>query len=297
MYPASFSYSAPSSLDDALALLAEHGDDAKLLAGGHSLLPMMKLRFVQPAHLVDLRRVAGLSGIVRSADALTIGAMTTHSAVASSADVRAAMPMLTDAAEQIGDPQVRNRGTIGGSIAHADPAADLPAVMLAADAQMTLVGRRGSRVLPANQFFVGMLQSALAADEVLTQIRLPLSASPFDVAQGRRVGSAYAKWRHPASRYALIGIAAVIGVGADGIVELARIGVTGMGPKAIRASAAEKLLVGNAPSDANLRKAAAAVSAAVNPQADLQGDVAYKRHLAAVYTERALSAAVRRATL
>ena len=289
MYPASFNYFAPSSLDDALALLAEHGDDAKLLAGGHSLLPMMKLRFVQPVHLVDLRRVAELSGIVRSADAITIGAMTTHSAVASSADVRAALPMLTDAAEQIGDPQVRNRGTIGGSIAHADPAADLPAVMLAADAQMTLVGRRGSRVVPANQFFVGMLQSALAADEVLTQIRLPLSAS--------RVGSAYAKWRHPASRYALIGVAAVIGVGADGIIELARIGVTGMGPKAIRASAAEKLLVGNAPSGATLNKAAAAVSAAVNPQADLQGDVAYKRHLAAVYAERALSAAVRRATL
>ncbi len=289
MYPASFGYFAPSSLDDALALLAEHGDDAKLLAGGHSLLPMMKLRFVQPAHLVDLRRVSELSGIVRSADALTIGAMTTHSAVASSADVRAAMPMLTDAAEQIGDPQVRNRGTIGGSIAHADPAADLPAVMLAAEASMTLVGRRGSRVLAANEFFVGMLQTALAADEVLTQIRLPLPAS--------RVGSAYAKWRHPASRYALIGIAAVIGVGADGIIELARIGVTGMGPKAIRASAAEKLLVGNAASAATLSTAAAAVSAAVDPQADLQGDVVYKRHLAAVYAERALSAAVRRATL
>ena len=289
MYPASFSYSAPSSLDDALALLAEHGDDAKLLAGGHSLLPMMKLRFVQPTHLVDLRRVTELSGIVRSADALTIGAMTTHSAVASSADVRAALPMLTDAAEQIGDPQVRNRGTIGGSIAHADPAADLPAVMLAADAQMTLVGRRGSRVIAANQFFVGMLQSALAADEVLTQIRLPLKEA--------RVGSAYAKWRHPASRYALIGIAAVIGVGADGMIALARIGVTGMGPKAIRASAAEQLLVGNAPSDATLRAAAAAVSAAVNPQADLQGDVAYKRHIAGVYAERALAAAVRRATL
>ena len=289
MYPASFSYSAPASLEDALALLAEHGESAKLLAGGHSLIPLMKLRFVQPTHLVDLRRLAGLSGIARTADALTIGAMTTHSAIAGSADVRAAMPMLADAAEHIGDPQVRNRGTIGGSLAHADPAADLPAVMLAAEAELTIVGPRGSRVLAADQFFVGMLETALAADEVLTQIRLPLSAS--------RVGSAYAKCRHPASRYALVGIAAVIGLDTNGKVELARIGVTGMGPKAIRASAAEKLLIGSVPNEEALRAAASSVSATVDPQADLQGDVEYKRQLAAVYAGRALSAALRRAAV
>ena len=288
MYPAAFSYSAPSSLDDALALLAEHGDEAKLLAGGHSLLPLMKLRFAQPSHLVDLRRVAALSGITRTADALTIGAMTTHDAIAMSADVRSAVPMLADAAAHIGDQQVRNRGTIGGSIAHADPAADLPAVMLAAEAEMTIVGRSGSRVIAADKFFVGLLDTALAADEVLTQIRLPLSAS--------RVGSAYAKCPHPASRYALVGVAAVIGLGANGAVAVARIGVTGMGPRAIRASAAERLLVGNAPDEAHLRAAAAAVSAAVDPHADLQGDVAYKRQLALVYSERALSAALGRAT-
>lgn len=285
MYP--FDYQRPLTVKDAVAAAAAD-DDAAYLAGGMTLLPSMKLRLSRRSRLVDLAAIPELSGIRADGSVLHIGATTKHVDVADSPVVRKSIPALAMLAGGIGDPQVRNRGTIGGSIAHADPAADLPAVMLAAEAQMTLVGRRGSRVLSANQFFVGMLQTALAADEVLTQIRLPLSAS--------RVGSAYAKWRHPASRYALIGIAAVIGVGADGIIELARIGVTGMGPKAIRASAAEKLLVGYAPSDATLRQAATAVSAAVNPQADLQGDVAYKRHLAAVYTERALSAAVRRAT-
>lgn len=288
MYPASFSYSAPTSLDDALVLLAEHGDDAKLIAGGHSLLPLMKLRFAQPAFLVDLRRIPGLAGISRAPDGLKIGAMTTHATVAASADVRALVPMLSDAAAHIGDPQVRNRGTIGGSLAHADPAADLPAVILAADAQLTAVGRRGSRIIPAGSFFIGMLASALGADEVLTEIRFPTTAA--------HTGSAYAKCPHPASRYALIGIAALVELAPGGEVARARIGVTGMGPKAVRATEAETLLVGKTPSADNLRAAAGLVAAAVDPQEDLHGDVVYKRNLAQVYAERALGEAVRRAT-
>lgn len=287
MYPASFGYSAPTTLDDALVLLAEHGDDAKVLAGGHSLLPLMKLRFAQPAFLVDLRRITSLSGISRAPDGLKIGAMTTHAVVAASADVRALVPMLADAASHIGDPQVRNRGTIGGSIAHADPAADLPAVMLAADAQMTAVGRRGSRIIAAGDFFVGMLESALAADEVLTEIRIPLPAA--------RTGGAYAKCRHPASRYALIGVAVHVELGANGTVAASRIGITGMGPRAVRVATAEQLLAGKAPNAETLRAAAAQVASSVDPQEDLQGDVAYKRNLAQVYALRALSEAVRRA--
>ena len=287
MYPAFFGYSAPASLDEALALLTEHGDDAKLIAGGNSLLPLMKLRFAQPAFLVDLRRVPNLTGVARAPDGLKIGAMTTYSAIAESADVRALVPMLADAVGHIGDPQVRNRGTIGGSLAHADPAADLPAVILAADAQMTAVGRRGSRIIAASDFFVGMLTTALAADEVLTEIRFPLPKA--------RTGSAYAKCPHPASRYALVGIAAVVELAANGDVARARIGVTGMGQTAIRATAAEALLVGKVPSVDNIKAAAALVAASVDPQADLQGDVEYKRNLALVYAECALGEAARHA--
>ncbi len=287
MYPASFSYSSPTSLDDALALLAEHGEDAKLLAGGHSLLPLMKLRFAQPRYLVDLRRIANLSGIERSAGELKIGAMSTYAALAASDLVRTLVPMLADAAAQIGDPQVRNRGTIGGSLAHADPAADLPTVMLAADAQMAVVGRRGTRVIPAQAFFVGMLTTSLAPDEVLTEIRIPLADA--------REGSAYDKCRHPASRFALVGVAASIRLAADGTVLHARIAVGGMGPMAVRVAGAEAALKGHAPTAEVRHAAAALVAAAVDPQEDLQGTVAYKRNLAQVYAERALASAVHRA--
>src|SRR5690242_6145035 len=165
MYPAPFEYHRAGSIQEAISLLGELGDDAKLLAGGHSLLPLLKLRFAQPAHLVDLRRVAGLSGVRRDGNTLVIGAMTTHGAVADSLDVKSSAPILADAASQIGDPQVRHRGTIGGSIAHADPSADLPAVMLATGAEMVAVSRGGRRTISADAFFVDMLTSALAPEE------------------------------------------------------------------------------------------------------------------------------------
>src|SRR5947207_583673 len=175
MFPATFDYSAPATIDEVLHLLTEHGEGAKLLAGGHSLLPLMKLRFAQPAHLVDLRRVASLRGIRRERGRLVIGAMTTYADLAASIDVRDASPIVTDAASHIGDPQVRNRGTIGGSIVHADPAADLPAVMLALDASFVAVSPGGRRAIPSGEFFVDLYTTALAANEVLTEIRIPVS--------------------------------------------------------------------------------------------------------------------------
>lgn len=289
MYPAAFDYSAPTTLDDALALLAAHGDDAKLLAGGHSLLPLMKLRFAQPGHLVDLRLIPSLTGISRTDDAIRIGAMTTYADIAASAEIQRTLPILSDAANRIGDPQVRNRGTIGGSLAHADPAADLPAVMIATNAQMIAVGRTGTRTISADEFFVGMLATALARDEVLTEIRISIP--------GIRSGGAYAKHAHPASRFAMVGVAAVVSLDESGLVSNARIGVTGVGPHAVRASRAEASLIGHAASADVVRAAATVLGEDVDPREDLLGDAVYKRNLARVYAERAITAAVARATV
>jgi carbon-monoxide dehydrogenase medium subunit len=285
MYPASFDYSAPASLDEAITLLSQHGD-AKLLAGGHSLLPLLKLRFAQPSHLIDLRLVPGLNGVRREQDTLIIGAMTTHAEVADSADVRSHAPILADAAGQIGDQQVRNRGTIGGSLAHADPSADLPAVILATGAQLVAVGRDGRRTISATDFFVDMLTSALAPGEVLTEIRVPIA--------GRGTGGAYSKHAHPASRYAVVGIAAVVALNG-GPVRAARIGVTGLALKPSLAAAAADALVGKSPDAAAIRAAAALVADGLEPREDLQGNAEYKTQLARVHAERAITRAVERA--
>ncbi|HEY4685161.1 MAG TPA: xanthine dehydrogenase family protein subunit M, partial [Dehalococcoidia bacterium] len=226
MIPAQFDYEAPSSLDEVLRILGEHGD-AKLLAGGHSLIPLMKLRLALPSLLVDLRRVQELRGIRRENGSLVIGGMTTHAEVARSADVASMAPALAQAARQIGDRQVRARGTIGGSVAHNDPAADLPAVMLALDASFALRSASGRRVVPASELFTGMLETAVRPDEVLTDVRIP--AAPR---------SAYAKFANPASHYAIVGVAAAV----DG--QGGRIGVTGAAPVAFRATEAENALRG-----------------------------------------------------
>jgi len=202
MYPAAFDYSAPSTVDDAVRLLAQLGDNAKLLAGGHSLLPLMKLRFAQPTHVVDLRRIPSLRGVRRDGQMLVIGAMTTYAELAGSREVFDVAAAITDAASHIGDPQVRNFGTIGGSIAHADPAADLPSVMVALGASMVAAGTSGRRTIAADEFFRGVYTTALDAGELLTEIHVPLSSA--------RSGSAYAKPPHPASRFALVGVAATI---------------------------------------------------------------------------------------
>src|SRR5690349_15174500 len=185
MYPASFDYSAPSTIEEAVQLLSELGENAKLLAGGHSLLPLMKLRFAQPSHVVDLRRIATLRGVGRDGATLVIGSMTTYSELASSADVRDVAPAIVDAASSIGDPQVRNRGTIGGSVAHADPNADLPAVMLALGASIDVAGPSGRRSISVDDFFVDLFTTALSPGELITDIRVPIPSA--------RAGTAYVK--------------------------------------------------------------------------------------------------------
>ena len=195
MYPAQFDYHTPGTVREALDLLGRHKDDAKLLAGGHSLLPAMKLRLAQPKHLVDLRKISSLTGIKEEGGALVIGAMATHHAVESSAVVKSKCPMLADVAGQIGDPMVRNMGTIGGSLAHADPAADYPAAIIALGAEMVAEGPKGKRTIKADDFFKGLLTTALAEDEILTEVRIPAGAGKVGAAYVREIGRASCRER------------------------------------------------------------------------------------------------------
>lgn len=286
MYPAPFEYHVAGSVDEAVTLLARYEDDAKLLAGGHSLIPLLKLRFAQPAHLIDVRKIPGLAGIREADGAVIIGATTTHWMLESSDLLKKKLPIIPEAASQIGDVQVRNMGTIGGSLAHADPAADLPAVMLALDAQLIAIGPKGARTIPVSDFFVGLLTSALEPNEVLTQIRIPIPPAG--------TGSAYAKYPHPASRFALVGVAAVITMNGD-TIDRARVAITGVGPTAVRLPSVEQALTGNRADDATLAAAAQHASDGVETRADLQGSAAYKAQLASVYTLRAITRAVERA--
>ena len=265
MIPASFDYVAADSTSDAIGLLAEHGDDAKVLAGGHSLLPMMKLRLAQPSVLIDIGRVFELAGITATADELIIGATTRHAALASSELVRADAPLLAHAASLVGDPQIRHRGTIGGSLAHADPAADLPMAVVALGGTLTLSGPSGSRQVPADEFFLGYFETALADDELLTSVRVP-----------RRPGVpwGYQKFVRRANDWAIVGAAAVAG----------RVALANMGPMPLRARATEDALAGGASAAEAARLAAEGTSA---PE-DIHADRAYREHLARVLTERAL---------
>jgi carbon-monoxide dehydrogenase medium subunit len=283
MYPAQFDYHTPGTVREALDLLARHKDDAKLLAGGHSLLPAMKLRLAQPKHLVDLRKISGLSGVKEEGGALVIGAMTTHYAVETSAAVKSKCPVLAQVAGQIGDPMVRNMGTIGGSLAHADPAADYPAAIIALGAEMVAEGPKGKRTIKADDFFKGLLTTALAPDEILTEVRVPVS--------GPKVGGAYAKFPHPASRFAVVGVAAVLTVDG-GKVAKASVGITGAGTKAVRAKGVEAAIQGKAADAASIQAAAEKAPDGVDVQADLQGSEDYKKHLLKVFAKRAMEAAV-----
>ncbi|HSR41482.1 MAG TPA: xanthine dehydrogenase family protein subunit M [Longimicrobiales bacterium] len=286
MHPSRFEYHRAGSVEEALELLSTHGEEAKLLAGGHSLLPLMKLRFAEPAHLIDIRHVEGLSGIREEDGTVVIGATTTHREVESSPLLREKVPILAEAASLIGDPLVRNMGTIGGSLAHADPAADLPAVVLALDAEIRAVGPDGSRTIPAEDCFLGIFTSALTAAEVLTEVRVPVP--------GAGTGQAYEKFPHPASRYALAGVAASVSVDG-GTIEGARVAVTGLGGVASRARGVEEALTGSPAEAATVEEAAARSDEGLDPQADLQGSVEYKRNLARVVARRALARALERA--
>jgi carbon-monoxide dehydrogenase medium subunit len=284
--PSAFEYVAPASVAEAAAFLAAHADDSKIVAGGHSLIPLMKLRLAAPKYLVDIGRIPGLKGIREVNGALEIGALTTHYEIESSSLVRERLPALAETAAMIGDVQVRNRGTLGGSLAHADPAADYPALILALNSVVSATGTKGSRTIKATDLFVDLLTTSLSADEVVTSVRIPIPA--------KGTGAAYVKFPHPASRYAITGVAAVVGL-SGGKVTSAAIGVTGAGSKAIRASAAEAGLVGSALDDAAIQKAGAAAAEAVDPVGDIHASEEYRRHLVREFTGRALRAAAARA--
>jgi carbon-monoxide dehydrogenase medium subunit len=289
MYAPSFDYHRARSVADAHQLLAAH-PGAKLLAGGHSLVPLLKLRLAAPSALVDIGRIPELRGIARHGESIRIGALTTHAELAASTELRNAASALSAAAASIGDPAVRNRGTIGGNIAHADPASDLPTVLVALDARIVASGPGGERTIQADQFFTGIMTTALAEDEILVAIDVPAS--------GRGQGSAYEKFSHPASRYAVLGVAAWIAI-ANGTCSAARIALGGLLPNARRAAGAEKALIGKAVTDE------AIASAAQQVQADLGGDVSgdifasaeYRTAMAPVFTQRAVANAAARASL
>jgi aerobic carbon-monoxide dehydrogenase medium subunit len=286
MYPAAFDYHAPASVQEALGLLGKL-PDAKILAGGHSLVPMMKLRLAQPKNLIDLRKVSGLSGIREDRGALAIGAMTTHWEVESSSLVKAKCAVLSETAALIGDPAVRNKGTVGGSLAHADPAADYPAAVIALGAEFVCEGTKGRRTVKVDDWFQGLMSTALREDELLVEVRVPIPAAG--------TGAAYMKFPHPASRFAVAGVAAVVSLDAKGACTKAGIGVTGAGTKAVRAKGVEAALTGKTLDKATIEAAAQKASDGVDVQADLQGSEEYKAHLVRVFARRAIEAAVQRA--
>lgn len=268
MIPAPFDYVRAESVDHAVALLAEHGDEAKLLAGGHSLLPMMKLRLAVPGVLVDVRRVADASYVRVDGDAVAIGALTRHRALVRSEVLRAEAPLLSKVAALVGDPQIRNRGTIGGSLAHADPAADLPAAVLASDATLVAQGPAGRRELAATDFFTGYFETALAEDEMLVEIRVPRTGAG---------GAHYEKFTRRANDWAIVGVATVAG----------RVALANMGSTPLRAAAVESALADGA----TIADAARLAAEGTAPVADMNADADYRGHLARVLTRRALTAA------
>ncbi len=279
MYPANFDYKRPATVDEAIALLTRHGDEAKLLAGGHSLIPAMKLRLARPGVIVDIGRIANLSYIRESGGAIAIGAMTTHQEIERSKLLRDRSPLLAETATHIGDQQVRNKGTIGGSLAHADPAADYPAAILALDAEIDLTGPRGKRTVKAAEFFVDLLQTAIAPDEILTEIRVPATAKTV----------AYEKTEQKASGFALAGAAVV--VGADGV----RVGITGVAAKAYRATGVEQALAGQrTPSASAIATAASHAADGVSALGDIHASPEFRAHLAEVNTRRAIARALAR---
>jgi carbon-monoxide dehydrogenase medium subunit len=287
MIPAQFDYIAAKSLDEALSLLSKHKDDAKLLAGGHSLLPAMKLRLAQPRVLIDIARIKDLSYIREEGGQIRIGATTTHFQIETSDLLRHVCPLLPETAVNLGDMQVRNKGTIGGSLAHADPAADWPAAVLALDAEIVAAGSKGERVIKADKFFVELFTTALEPNEILKEVR-------FAAPKGR-VGQAYMKFRHPASGFAVVGVAVSLTLDNAGKCQSAGVGVTGVAPKPYRATAAEDALKGKTLDAKTLAAAAAHVADVDHANTDLFASGEYRKHLGQVYARRALETALSRA--
>jgi len=283
MIPAPFDYQAPATLEEAVSLLASDLDGAKVLAGGHSLIPAMKLRLAQPQLLVDIARIKSLAYIREEGDKILIGATTTHYQLESSELLQRICPLLPACAKSIGDVQVRNKGTIGGSIAHSDPAGDWPAAVLALGAELVLVGPNGERTEKAEDFFVDLLTTSLLPGEILREIRIQKPTGKF--------GQAYQKVPHPASGFAVVGVAAHLVLNDDGSCKSASIGVTGVGTKAYRANAVEAALAGKNLDDNAIAAAVTHVCDGIDPNADLYASSDYRCHLAQVHTRRAIEAA------
>jgi aerobic carbon-monoxide dehydrogenase medium subunit len=287
MIPAQFDYVRPANLDEVFQVLKDREGEAKILSGGYSLIPLIKLRLAQPALLVDIRDIDGMDGIIETDDDLRIGARATHRRIHDNAIVLDHYPMLEDATALIGDPQVRNWGTIGGSVAHADPASDWPAILIAANASIVCQSGTGERVIKARDFFLDTFTTAIEPTEVLTEVRIPR--------RGRHTGGAYQKLERKVGDFATAGVAARVTLGPDGSIAAAGIGVTGVAETPFAATDAEAILVGKAPGDDLYRQAGVAAGAQSSPGADVRGPVEYKRAMVAELALRALRTAVDRA--
>ncbi|HSE07553.1 MAG TPA: xanthine dehydrogenase family protein subunit M [Nocardioidaceae bacterium] len=281
MIPGQFEYVAPETVEEAVSALAEAGEDAKVLAGGQSLLPVLRMRLNVPSVLVDLGRIESLRGVRDDGDAIVVGAMTTHSAVFHDPLVREHTAVLCEAIEQLADPQVRHRGTFGGALAHADPAGDLGAPVLALGASFTIAGPGGTRTVEADDFFEGLFTTAVGDGELLTEVRIPKYTG---------WGGHYEKFVRVAHQWPIVAVAAAVKAEGGTITE-ARVGLTNMGATPLRARAVEAALAGKPATDEAVREAAASAAEGTNPPSDLNGDAEYRRHLATVLTRRAVLAA------
>ncbi|MGQ0548660.1 MAG: FAD binding domain-containing protein [Armatimonadota bacterium] len=287
MIPAAFEYFSPTSINEATALLARHGEDAKILSGGQSLIPLMKLRLATPRHIIDINRIQGLSHIREADGVLAIGALVRESDLEESDLIRSKYPILHDTSKMIADPLVRNLATVCGNVAHADPANDHPATMLALGAEVVAVGPKGARRIPIAGFFTGPFATALAPDEILTEIRIP--------APRPRSGGAYVKLERKVGDFATVAVAVQVTLSANGNCESAGIGLTSVGVTPIKAKRAEGVLVGKRPDERTIAQAAAQAAEESEPTEDLRGPAEYKRDLVRVLTARALRKALERA--
>ena len=282
MIPVKFDYLAPSSVEEALAALVEHGDEAKILAGGQSLLPVLRMRLNAPEFVIDLGRIDSMRGVRDDGDAIVIGAMTPHAVVQSDPLIAEHAALLHEAVQHLADVQIRHRGTLGGALAHADPAGDMGAPALALEAQFVIAGSSGSRTVEAKDFFIDLFETAIGEDEILTEIRIPKHTGWV---------AHYEKFVRVAHQWPIVAVAATVRVDGDTIAE-ARIGLTNMGSTPIRAHAVEAALTGQPATEDAVRAAAAHATEGTNPPSDLNGDAAYRSHLAEVLTRRAVLAAV-----